>query len=65
MEICKYCNSRMMQQDTDPLPGGYATLFVCLEKGCNAVYERWYDKRNKRLPERDRWFNPSTGEFEK
>jgi hypothetical protein len=65
MEICRYCNSRMMQQDTDPLPGGYSTLFVCINEECRAVYEKWYDKRHKRTPERDRWFNPVTKNFEK
>jgi hypothetical protein len=55
----------MMQQDTDPLPGGYSTLFVCINEECGAVYEKWYDKRNKRIPERDRWFNPVTQDFEK
>lgn len=65
MKNCKYCNGRMMQQDTDPLPGGYSTLFVCVEGNCKSVYEKWYDRSHIRTPEKDQWFNPTTKEFKK
>lgn len=62
--ICKYCKEEMMGQDNDPFPGGYSKLYVCLNNDCRAIFEEWTDKKHRRTPDKDRWFNPKTKEFE-
>jgi hypothetical protein len=55
----------MMGQDNDRMPDGYSKIYVCTNDNCKAVYEEWSDFKMKRTPQKDRWFNPTTNDFEK
>ncbi|WP_203334346.1 hypothetical protein [Planococcus beigongshangi] len=62
---CKYCQSHMKQEGTDPEPGGFSTLYICENDECRAIFEEWYnasDMANK-MPERDNWFKPGESKY--
>lgn len=63
---CRYCKSSMMGQDNDRMRYNlYSRIYVCINDECKAVYEEWTDHKGVALSDRNKWFNPEIGDFEK
>lgn len=63
---CRYCAGYVYGQDNDNMGGGlYSKIYVCHNDDCRAVYEEWTTSKGVSVPNRNRWFNPKTKEYEK
>lgn len=63
---CKYCSSPLdKHQDNDRIANNlYSKIYPCINKSCGAVYEEWTTEKGIPIPEKNRWFNPKTKEWD-
>ena len=65
MKICKYCNSVMISEYETNRNDSHRFFGFHVCPKCRAVFEEDVTEKNsKRIIHMERWFNPSTKQFE-
>lgn len=63
MEICKFCNNKMLGEFETLKNGEYNFFYVC--HNCSSIYEGRVKETNKEKKIiYSRWYNPKTNNFE-